>query len=367
MKSQHTKQNTFSKSMLLNLAPRVIYNFGLKKIVRLSNYQHRVVILITLPVILLLFNSCSSNQNNREKIEDFRIHKNCIVVQNFLTKFDKDYASKFSQGKIFDYSNSQGLIGELSGIFITDQPCTRKILSVSNRLSGYTKVAILNALILAESHETAKEFALKHSLSLHLESFQDTKSIKIAISDFKPTTNDLLIGAYSSTGDNLYIDNILQNFKTADKKMVKDAIRFGFMYSKFGKPSSPEKDHFVNIAKSLKKKYYNEKDPKPFLRLITLSSAFWALKSLAQNDKNLAKHLKQFFLESELKDIFLIEQNHFSNYLTSLVMDAVDIGKSDKKPFTKEEVNRQEFVKREKKLIADYENLKEPNVMELVK
>ena len=93
----------------------------------------------------------------------------------------------------------------------------------------------------------------------------------------------------------------------------------------------------------------------------------FGINSLAQNDKNLAGHLKQFFLEGELKDIFLIEQNHFSNYLTGLVMDAADFGKSDKKPLAKEEVNRQEFAKRNKKLIADYENLKEPNLMELVK
>jgi len=318
-------------------------------------------------VILLLLGSCTSQHKVEKRVEDFRTHKSCVVVQNFLTKFDKDYAPKFSQGKIFDYSNFQWLIGELSGIFITDQTCTRKILSARNRLSGYTKVAILNALIRAESYEAAKEFSSKNSLNRQLEHFRDTKSIKTTISEFQPTTNDLLIGAYSSTGDNLYIDNILQNFKTADKKMVKDAIRFGFMYSKFGKPSSPDKDHFANIAQSLKKKYYNEKDPKPFSRLMTLSTAFWALNSLAQNDKNLAKHLKQFFLEGELKDIFLIEQNHFSNYLTGLVIDAVDIGKSDKKSLAKEEVNRQEFAKINKKLIADYENLKEPNVMELTK
>ena len=227
--------------------------------------------------IFLLITSCSAQQKLEQKIEDFRIHKNCRVVQNFLIKFDKDYAPKFSQGKIFDYSNSQGLIGELSGIFITDQPCARRILSTSNRLSGYTKVAILSALIRAESYEAAKEFSSKNSLNRQLEHFQDTKSIKTTISEFQPTTNDLLIGAYNSAGDILYIDNILQNFKTADKKMVKDAIRFGFMYSKFGKSSSPNKDHFANIAKSLKKKYYNEKDPKPFSRLMTLSTAFWAL------------------------------------------------------------------------------------------
>ncbi len=329
--------------------------------------QYKAKIIINLALILLLAGSCTPKQ----KIEDFRTHKNCRVVQNFLTKFDKDYASKFSKNKIFNYSNSQGLIGELSGIFITDQPCTRKILSFSNKLSDYTKVAILKALIGAESYEAAKEFSSKNYLNRQLEHFQDTKSIKTTISEFLPATNDLLIGAYNSTGDNLYLDNILQNFKTADKKMVKDAIRFGFMYSKFGKPFSPDKDrfanHFANIAKSLKEKYYNKKDPKPFSRLMTLSTAFWALNSLAQNDRNLSRHLKQFFLEGELKDIFLIEQNHFSNYLTGLVMDAVDIGKSDKILLTKEEINLQEFVKKNKKLIADYENLKEPNVMELIK
>jgi hypothetical protein len=64
--------------------------------------------------------------------------------------------------------------------------------------------------------------------------------------------------------------------------------------------------------------------------------------------------LKKFFLEGELKDVFLIEKKHFSNYLNGLAMNAVDISKSDKKPFTKEEVNRQEFVKRNK-VMYDFE------------
>ncbi len=326
-------------------------------------YFSRVLSLIA----LLLVSACATVQKDEQKMENFYTHKNCKVVRDFLISFDKNYAPKLSRGKIFDYSNSQALIGELSGIFVTDQICTKKILSVSNKLSGYTKVAILSALIYAEYNEAAKEFAVRHSLSPQLEHFKDRKGIKLTVSEYHPSTNDLLIGAYKATGDNLYIDNILQNFKTADIRMVKDAIRYGFVISKFGSSSSPYKDHHAKIIQSLKKKYYKEKDPKPFSRLMTLSTAFWALKSLAANDNNLASHLKDFFAEGDMKSILLIEQNNFSNYLTGLVMDMSDVGKFNKKSLTKEEKKGWEFVNKNKKLIADYEELKEPNMMELVK
>lgn len=313
-------------------------------------------------ILCLLFSiSCASVHKFEQRMENFHTHKNCRVAQNFLIKLSHDENSK--------HSNFQGLIGQLSGIFIVDKSCESKILSTSNKLSNYgLSLVILKSLVLAESHENAKDFAAKNNLNDELNYLKDTKSIKITVYEFEASTNDLLIGAYSSTGDNFYISRILQNFKTADKKMAKDAIRFGFLFGKFGNSLS-YKDHYTNMVQSLKKKYYNEKDPNPkqFLRLMSLSSAFWALNSLAENDENLAKYLKQFFAEGELKNIFLIEQNHFSNYLTALVLDASGIGEPDTKSPSKEKTKIPSFAQKNKKLIADYEELKEPNVMELMK
>ena len=54
-----------------------------------------------------------------------------------------------------------------------------------------------------------------------------------------PADNDLLIGAYMASGDTAFIERILANFSSADDGMAGDAMRLGFMHSKFGPNFAP--------------------------------------------------------------------------------------------------------------------------------
>jgi len=318
---------------------------------------------------LLSCKMIASSNEGKQKVENFYIHKNCKVIEKSLIKFDKDNV-KLSHAQTFDYSRFQTVIGTISGVFIKDANCGNRILSVSKDLSNYTKVMILTSLFHAEMNEVAKEFANQNSLNnqfrnLNLKNITDNLGIKNIIPNADSGMNNLLIGAYYATGDDVYLKNLLHNFKTKNKEKVKDAIRVGLVTGKFGFGLSPP-GHKSKMLGSLKKKYYTDQNSESLLQFMTMSSAFWALNSIAKDDKNVAEYLNSFFLDGDLKKIFLTEQNHFSNYLTILMLDIV-LGKEETEKLTtnNEGENRKFIINKNKKLIADYEEFKELNLKEL--
>ena len=126
-----------------------------------------------------------------------------------------------------------------------------------------------------------------------------------------------------ASGDTALIARILENFSSADDGMVSDAMRLGFMNSKFG-PSVTPKDRPNVMAPRPAQKYQCKTDPAKFFRVLTLSSAFWALQSLGRQDDGIKKTFAGFFeRDARLKKLLAGEGAAFGNYLTALTMFSV--------------------------------------------
>jgi hypothetical protein len=142
--------------------------------------------------------------------------------------------------------------------------------------------------------------------------------------------NDLLIGAYASTGDVRYIEHILDNFVQVDRVVAAEAIRLDLVKgSKVGPDPPGGKGKFATIAKALCAKYDCRRDHRSFDRLLTLSSAHWALNSLSRSDQRMAGALNDFLIKHrDLAAIQASEEGAF--YLYLLWLDGVKpIGHED--------------------------------------
>ncbi|MER8468372.1 hypothetical protein NKH23_02750 [Mesorhizobium sp. M1328] len=65
------------------------------------------------------------------------------------------------------------------------------------------------------------------------------------------------------------------------------------------------------------------------MRVMTVASAVWAIRSLAKNDVAIKQELDRFFQnDSRLAAIFAREQNAFTNYLASVTLWSVEKDKS---------------------------------------
>jgi hypothetical protein len=134
--------------------------------------------------------------------------------------------------------------------------------------------------------------------------------------------NDVLIGAYMASGNTEYIKRILENFSSADDGMAADALRLAMMQSKFGPTLAPQGREKV-IVQAACEKYDCKKDMRAMMRAMTLSSGFWAIRSLSQQDTGVKKTFAEFFDgDPRLKQILIVENTAFGNYLTSLALFA---------------------------------------------
>lgn len=137
-----------------------------------------------------------------------------------------------------------------------------------------------------------------------------------------PADNDLLIGAYMASGDTAFIERILANFSSADDDMAGDAMRLGFMSSKFGPNVTPKGRENVMMPAACAR-YQCKTDRAQFFRVLTLASAFWALQSLAQQDEGIRKTFDRFFeADARLKHLRAAEGAAFGNYLTAIAVFA---------------------------------------------
>src|SRR5262249_11121391 len=126
-------------------------------------------------------------------------------------------------------------------------------------------------------------------------------------------------GAYMASGDAALIARILENYSTADDGMAHDAIRIGFMISKFGGGLAP-KGRDTATARVACEKYQCKVDSTKLYRVMTLATAMWSLRSLSEKDNGVKKTLDDFFgRDARLKTIYAIEQVAFGNYLTALI------------------------------------------------
>jgi hypothetical protein len=214
------------------------------------------------------------------------------------------------------------IIGFLAQLFSTSPAERQRILDAEP--SDYVRSVDLMALYRAGLPDDARKFADKNQLSAVLQKLETTRPALLAA--VRPSTipadNDLLIGAYMASGDTTFIDRILGNFSGADDSLVSDAFRMGFMLSKFGPGFGPKgRENIMSPAACAK--YQCKADPAKFFRVLTLSSAFWALQSLAQHDNGINKTLAGFVdRDSRLKGLLAAEQAAFGNYVAALAMFA---------------------------------------------
>jgi hypothetical protein len=277
-------------------------------------------------ILLLALSSCktmASSSPDKHKLENFYTHKDCTAIERSLITFDKNNTKLSTKTP----DNSGSIIGILSGVFIKDNDCREKILSLSEGFSDNTKIIIFTSLFRAELPDIAKTFAQHYFPNYRIEQLKGfgESSIKSVVLNYDDASkNDLLIGAYFATGDDIYLKNMLHNFKTQKKDKIKDVIRVAMVIEKFGFSLSPS-SHQSKMWESIKNKYYSPKNPNSVVNFITMSSLFWALNSIAKNDENVAKYLKSFFVDNELEAIFLNEQTNFYNYSMALVLSIAKI------------------------------------------
>jgi hypothetical protein len=177
------------------------------------------------------------------------------------------------------------------------------------------------ALFRADLLDDAQKFADKNQLTVLLQKLKTDKLVTLAAvrPSSTPADNDLLIGAYMASGDTTFIERILENFSGAEDVMVSDGLRMGYLMGKFGNRLAPKERESVTMA-AASAKYQSDADSAKLLRLLTLMTASWALSSLAKHDDGIRRAVAGFFEHNaRLKNLLLIEQTAFGNYLTYLI------------------------------------------------
>ena len=212
-------------------------------------------------------------------------------------------------------------IGFLAQLFVASPGEKQRILD--GETSDRVRAVQLVALFRAGLRDDARLFAEKSRLSAMLAKLEAAPPPPLSAVEpsSTPGDNDLLIGAYMASGDAALIQRILDNFSRAEDGMASDAMRMGYMNSKFGPTLTPQGREENVMARAGCAKYQCRTDPAKFLRVLTLSSAFWALQSLGQSDEGIRKTFVAFFdRDARLKNLLAGEQAAFSHYATALVL-----------------------------------------------
>ena len=219
-------------------------------------------------------------------------------------------------------SDPSTVIGFLAQLFYTSPDEKQRILA--DESSDYIRSVDLAALYRAGLLDDARKFADKYQLAALLQKLETSRLAPLATvrPSSVPADNDLLIGAYMASGDTALIGRILENFSSADDGMASDGLRMAFMQSKFGPTLVPKERKTVTMAAACEK-YQCKTDPPKLYRLLTLSSAFWALQSLGKSDEGIRKTLGRFFeRDKRLKNLLAAEQAALGNYVAALAIFA---------------------------------------------
>lgn len=264
-------------------------------------------------ILWFLVQLCPSAAADANCMNDYYRSKPAGCVENILSQLRTAPRSK---------SDPSTVIGFLAQLFVTSPAEKTRILD--NEPSDYIRSVDLVALHRAGLTEDARKFADKYQLSALQQKLEAGRPAQLTTvkPSSTPADNDLLIGAYMASGDTALIARILENFASADDGMVGDAMRLGYMNSKFG-PSFTPKGRDSVMAPAACAKYQCKADPAKFFRVLTLSSAFWALQSLGRQDDGIKKTFAGFFeRDARLENLRAGEEAAFGNYLTALTMAA---------------------------------------------
>ncbi len=239
--------------------------------------------------------------------------KNTQCVDSLVESLESSVSANPSAG------DSQAAVGFLAELFRAYPQEKERVLHM--KTSARTKSIFIAALYRAGLKEEAKEYAGKNDGAEVFGRYQESNAP--ALKQIKPVSmpgdNDLMIGAYMASGDAGYIKRILENFSAASDGMVSDALRLSLMQAKFGPGMGPpgrEKTLMLTACE----KYQCKANMNDLMRIMTLSSAFWALQSLSLKDEGIKKTFIDFFeSDPRLKRLVFQEENAFANYMTTLM------------------------------------------------
>jgi len=238
------------------------------------------------------------------------------------------------------------MVGFFAGVITSTPSMEAKILAAVGPPA--MKRTILMALQRAGRDEAARNFAQTEHLQAALAGLESERPPRL--DEVKPRSaaadNDLLIGAFMSTGDPTYIKAILGNFSAAEDDQIRDAVRVALMQARFGE--NDRRGGYQRLARVLCGKYQCRRDLSPFSRVMTLSSAYWALAALAAKDETIRK-TSQAFLDADprVKAIEQNEQDAFAAYVERLAVWTAAKGDPDSA----------DRAKSEDALLSGYENL----------
>lgn len=213
---------------------------------------------------------------------------------------------------------SPAAVGFLGEVFRAN-PAVRARLLETNDTRDVSAV-FMTALHLAGLKDDAVAYAKVKGLP------QAPQAAEYSLVKYKPGTypgdNDMFIGAYMASGNKEYIRKIFANFDSAEDGMVADALRISIVQGKFGARMAPS-GHTSAIVKNACAKYSCTTNKIAMSRVLTLSSAYWAMQSLSRSDEGIKQVFENYIAGSpKFKEILSREQTAVSNYLTTLLAAA---------------------------------------------
>jgi hypothetical protein len=214
---------------------------------------------------------------------------------------------------------SEAVIGFLAQIF-GDYPQHKERI-LAQDATPRLKSVYLAALFRAGKLEEAKRYADAIGWPDGFKRYVDDKvaTLKSAKPFSYPGENDLLIGAYMASGNAEYVTRILANYKSAADGMVSDAIRISLMSSKFGATLTPPGRQTAMMLAACER-YQCKANPSSLMRVMTLATGLWAVRSLAQRDDGIKSALADFFKgDQRIQQLSAREDAAFANYLTMVV------------------------------------------------
>ena len=212
------------------------------------------------------------------------------------------------------------LLGFLAEIFRSYPQAKSRILSQD--VPRATKLFFAESLYEADLQAEAGAYCATSGLAQVIPQSRGRLPLKQVKPIDDPADNDLLIGAYAASGNTEYVRRVLENFSSADDTMVTDSLRLSMMQAKFGPTLTPP-GREKTIMQAACERYECRKDMHDLMRAMTLSSAFWSIRSLSQRDAAISKTFTDFFeSDHRLKRLLAEESNAFSNYLTTLMLFA---------------------------------------------
>jgi hypothetical protein len=212
------------------------------------------------------------------------------------------------------------LIGFLAQLFRVSQDERERVLHAES--SEYLRWVYLKALYRAGLVNDAEVFARRYSMLPGLRNLEIIRLVPLeeVRPSSSPADNDLLIGAYMASGETVFIERIVENFSSADDSLASDGLRMGFMQYAFG-PTFVPKDRQTVTAAAACEKYQCKTNPAKLYRLLTLSSAFWAMQALGKNDEGVSKTVTGFFeRDRRLKGLLTAEKTALGNYEIAITM-----------------------------------------------